>query len=81
MLKMGAKTKKGSDLIIIGLSHMNLDRLREGRPIHCTARDFGFDSDAEILIFSGETEQSMARDMAELVGPNTDVKIDPRLRD
>lgn len=30
--------------------------------------------------FAGETEQKMARELADLVGPETRVKIDPRLR-
>ncbi len=84
MLKMGGRgdvNGKPVELMIIGLSHHNLDELKKGHPIKCRAADFGVTGDIEILIFSGKTEQAMAREMAEMVGPETDVKIDPRLRD
>lgn len=86
MLKMGGRGEVNGQqvqLMIIGLSHENLRRLRQGRPIKCKASDFGCTSEIpiEMMIFSGETEQSMARDMQELVGEQTHVSIDPRLRD
>src|SRR4249920_2007842 len=84
MLKMGGRGDvdgKPVELMIIGLSHKNLDELRKGHPIKCRASDFGVTGDIEILIFSGPTEMAMAREMADLVGPETDTKIDPRLRD
>lgn len=84
MLKMGANGRRGGkrvQFMIVGLSHLNLDRLREGKPIICSGADFGLSGEIELVIFSGSTEQSMAREMHELVGPNTNVSIDPRLRD
>jgi hypothetical protein len=84
MLKMGGRgTMHGKpiELMIIGLSHRNLKELKKGHPIKCSAADFGCTGDIEILIFSGETEQAMQREMHELIGPETRVSIDPRLRD
>jgi hypothetical protein len=84
MLKMGGRGEvrgKPVEIMIIGLSHKNLDELKEGHPIRCKASDFQCSGDIEILIFSGETEPEMLREMADLVGPQTNVKIDPRLRD
>jgi hypothetical protein len=84
MLKMGGRgdvNGKPVELMIIGLSHRNLEELRAGHPIKCRASDFGCTGNIEILIFSGPTEQSMAHELAEMIGPDTDVKIDPRLRD
>jgi hypothetical protein len=84
MLKMGGrgdKNDKPVELMIIGLSHRNLDELRKGHPIKCSGSDFGLGGNIEVIIFSGDTEQSMALEFAELVGPETQVSIDPRLRD
>ncbi len=71
---------KAANIVVLGLSHMNLTRLKEGDPIKFDASDLGLPG-TTILIFSGETERSMARDLQEFIGPNTDVDIDPRLRD
>ena len=83
MLKMTlrAETKgKPVRLVVLGLSHGNLDRLRQGHPITVDGGEVGLPG-VELLIFSGETEQSMAREVAEFIGPETATKIDPRLRD
>jgi hypothetical protein len=34
-----------------------------------------------VILFSGETEQSMARQMSQFVGPDTKVHIDPKVAD
>jgi hypothetical protein len=84
MLKMGGRgivDGKPVELMIVGLSHKNLERLKQGEPIKCRASDFGCSGDIEIMIFSGATEQAMARELQELIGPQTSVTIDPRLRD
>lgn len=84
MLKMaagGTKDGKPFHLVILGLSHTNLARLKEGRPIKFDGAEVGLPEGTEILIFSGETEQSMAREMQEFIGPQTRVNIDPRLKD
>lgn len=84
MLKMGGRGEKNGkpvELMIIGLSHRNLAELKQGHPIKCSVSDFGCSGDIEVLIFSGVSEQAMAREFAELVGPETEVSIDPRLKD
>src|SRR5215475_15429681 len=80
MLKMVGAGKRGSkniQIVVFGLSHTNLDRLREGQPIHFPGEDVGIEN-VEIMIFAGESEQSMQRELAELIGPKTQTKIDPR---
>ncbi len=83
MLKMVAKGKKNGKNItclIFGLSYKNLEELKKGHAIKINGEEIhapGFD----FLIFCGETEQSMGRELSELVGPNTKVNIDPRLTD
>ena len=84
MLKMYAKGEKDGKpirLVVLGLSHKNLDKLREGIPIKFNGSTVMLDDDIEILIFSGETEQTMQREFAQYVGPGTEVHIDPRLKE
>jgi hypothetical protein len=85
MLKMFAKGKRENGkpmrLVVLGLSHGNLDRLRAGSPIRFNGATAGLDDDIEFLICAGETEQSMQREFHHLIGPGTDVNIDPRLKD
>lgn len=80
MLKMRTQLSDGRELLILGLSHLNLERLKAEQPIAFRGDTVGLPG-IEILIFAGETEQSMARDMAEFVGPNTRVSISNRVTD
>ncbi len=68
MIKFQATNpENGRKILGLGLSHGNLDRLKEGKPIHFNAEEMGL-SDLrvhEVLIYVGETEESMRRDLAE----------------
>lgn len=68
----------GGQLILLGLSHQNLDRLRQGKPIKIAGRDLGITGD--IVIFSGETEQSMSWELREAISPDTEIHIDSKLK-
>lgn len=46
---------------IIGLSHENLKRLKQGKGIKFNMKDMGFE-DREVFIVSGETEESIKKD-------------------
>lgn len=76
----GSKDGKPHHVVILGLSHGNLTRLKAGQPIAFDGAEVGVPG-VEIMIFSGETEQAMAREIEELIGPQTRVRIDTRLRD
>lgn len=83
MLKMaagGTKDGKPRHLVVLGLSHINLARLKAGQAIAVDGVEVGLPS-TEIMIFAGETEQSMVREVEALIGPQTRVRIDPRLHD
>lgn len=80
MLKMRTTLSDGRELLIFGLSRINLDRLKADQPIAFRGDTVGLPG-LEIMIFAGETEQSMARDLAEFVGPNTRVSISKRVTD
>jgi hypothetical protein len=86
MLKMYAKgTRDGKPilLIVLGLSHKNLDELykKKGRPITFKGSTVGLGDDIEFLIFGGKDERTMQHDFTELIGPETEVYIDPKLKD
>lgn len=83
MLKMvGRGERDGCEikLVVLGLSSTNRNRLQEGKPIIFLGEEVEIPG-VEFIIFAGETEQSMARDLAELIGPNTKTEIDPRVSD
>jgi len=84
MLKMvGAGKRPGGQtikVVVLGLSRVNVERLQAGQPIIVRGDEIGLD-EADIVLFAGETEASMAREMEELVGPATRVKMDPRTTD
>ena len=80
MIKLAFRDKgrPGTVGYAFGLSEENIKRLKEGQPIKVDLAQMG--GTGSVLIFYGETED-MARDLAELIGPETKVSIDPRLAD
>lgn len=79
MMKFVYTDKSGAPSYGFGLSANNLRRLKEGMPISIDLTKMG--GQGRILIFYGETEQDMARDLAEFIGPDTKFSTDPRLAD
>jgi hypothetical protein len=57
--------ENGRRILGIGMSHGNVKKLMEGKPIHFNAEDMGLSSIAvsEVLIYVGETEESMRADL------------------
>jgi hypothetical protein len=80
MVGAGKRGSKNVQVVVFGLSHVNLERLREGQPIHFPGEDVGIQN-IEFIIFSGVDERTMQRELHELIGPKTEVKIDPRFKD
>lgn len=73
----------GREALVLGLSYANLDRLRaEGfsGSIKIPAEDHGMPFD--IIITAEKTEAHMVEIFEEdgLIGPDTEVHIDPRLK-
>ena len=74
MIQASADLRGGRKLLIIGLSHGNLDAFRAGKGfIKVEGKRHGMAVD--VLIFSGETEAHCTAVLAELIGPDT--KINP----
>jgi hypothetical protein len=49
----------GENTIIIGLSHRNLELLKENKPMTFDGTRIGLPEEVKIIIFSEETEQAM----------------------
>lgn len=75
MIKFKAETDEktifgGKTLLGLGLSKENVEMLKKGNPIHVNLNEMGI-KDVDMLIFYGETEEDMQRDLAEFIGPDT----------
>ncbi len=61
------KYKKGN-LIVLGLSDENLERLKKDQPIKFNLKELGL-QDMDILIFNGKTEDEMYKQMKDAIDP------------
>ena len=67
-------------LIGLGLSHMNLDRLRDGKPLKVDLKELGF-AGGILFIFAGKTEAHLVDQVSALIDPkHTKVKISKKLK-
>ena len=73
MIKFTATTPNGRMLLGLGLSHVNLARLKNGMPIRFKGEPVGLPL-YDILIFSGETEESMAKELDPAITAQTVIK-------
>jgi hypothetical protein len=78
MIKFSAFSHDGKKLVGIGLSEMNLQKLREGCPIKIGGDEVDV-LDTEILIFYGKTEKEMHEKLKGFIDPETETHIDPRM--
>jgi hypothetical protein len=59
LIKLTGTNEKGEEVLCIGLSQGNWDRLLQDKPIRIDLADLGMGWKGEILIFGDETEQAM----------------------
>lgn len=73
MFLAGAHLDGDEYLLVVGLSAENRKRLAEGRPIDLSRTSHGVvvPPNLKIVIFAGETEDSMRQQMQALIGPTT----------
>ena len=66
----------------LGISRENVNRLIQGKPIRVSLREMkdGLTINGDIMIYFAETEQGIVDAIAEFIGPQTKVTIDPRLK-
>ena len=76
-------TTETAEFILLGLSRENIDRLLNGKPIRLRRETHGegVPEGWTIGIMFGETEMEMKRALedAGVLGPETKIKVDPRL--
>jgi hypothetical protein len=65
MLKAVMTKGDGTKLILLGLEEQNIQRLKEGQPIHVEGEDIGFPG-IQIGIMYGETQQHMIDELKEV---------------
>ena len=81
MIKATAKLGDGRHMLIIGLSFGNLAKFRDAPLdtfIKIDGKEMGLPLD--VILFSGETEDSMAKMMKSMIGPGTVVHVDPKVK-
>ena len=72
-------TRNGKPSYGFGLSGMNIKKLKEGKPMLIDLNEMG--GEGEVFIFYGSTERAMMKELKDLIGPDTEFKVDPRLVD
>ena len=72
MIKAKATLADDRPLYVFGLSELNLQRLREGKAIVITLESIG--GVGEVYIAYGETEDDIMRELADMIGPRTQVR-------
>lgn len=74
------KAKIG-DTLVLGLSHANLDHLREsGLPGGIVIKGAEIGLNLDIVIIAAEDERVMLDHFADSIGPKTRLYIDPKLK-
>lgn len=73
MIKVAAAKEGGGNLLGFGLSARNVELLKSGKPIVIRAGDLGGLITDDIMIFYGETEDLMIKQIDDLIGPETTI--------
>ena len=77
MIKAKSKVKDGKDILVLGLSELNITKLKEGHPIKIDDKRF---FDGVILITYGKTEERIAADLSQFITKDTDILNEIRNR-
>lgn len=72
MIKIGGTTSRGRKFVVLGLSDMNLKRLREKKPIHIAGEEINADTD--IWICWGDSEEALIEEFSPLIDEHTMVR-------
>jgi hypothetical protein len=73
MIKLGGTTKSGRKFVLLGLSEMNIVRLREKKPLVVHGVEIGLPELETLIICWGQTEDDLAYDFKEFIDENTRV--------
>jgi hypothetical protein len=83
MVKFVFDTSDGRSNLGLGVTRENVKRLIQGKPIRVNLPEMhrGLVIDGDVMIYFGETERDLQQAVAEFIGPETKVTVDPRLKD
>lgn len=73
MIKFAVKGDDNRTLFGFGLSAKNIEMIKNDCPIKFDGESIGLNG-MDFLIFSGDTEESMKKDLEQYIGPRTKVK-------
>jgi hypothetical protein len=81
MIKATIKLANGKQALMIGLSRANLEFL-QAHPVDSYLRIKGDEIGIpiDVALFAGETEEAILEHFKELIGPDTKLHIDPKLK-
>lgn len=81
MIKATGKGEDGRTKLWIGLSFRNLDKFRtEPLDTYIVIDGAALGLPVDITLFSAETEGDLGRFLADRIGPDTRVYVDPRFK-
>ncbi len=80
MIKFTAASKTGITLVGLGITKANVDQLKLGRPIVVKGNSMGI-KNQDIMIFYGETLESLQEQLKPFIGDGTKIEYDPKLAD
>jgi hypothetical protein len=68
-----AYREDGGLLLVFGLSDLNIEKLKEGKPMHISRKSHGMaiPDKMDIVIFTGKDEAEMRKALDSLIGPAT----------
>ena len=80
MIKFVFDDDEGHTHLGLGISRENVNRLTQGGPIRVDLAEMKVTVNGDVMIYFGETERELQQAVAEFIGPDTKVNIDPRLK-
>jgi len=72
MIKATMQTSEGKNILLLGLSKENVNKLKLGKPIHVTGSEVGLEND--VLLVYGDTEAEIYKELQPLIGTTTRVE-------
>jgi hypothetical protein len=73
MIKLGGTTKSGRKFVLLGISEMNLVKLREKKPLIVFGVELGVPELEMMIICWGETEESLQKELSSMIDEYTRV--------
>ena len=79
MITARATGADGKEIIVLGVTRENLQRLEQGHPIKVSAeKHAGFPPNLVVVIFYGDTERAIVEQLKPMIGDATKIIAVPR---